>query len=106
MGFALAGFLYGPLLTYLTELFKPNRRQTDAGLSYQIGAVFGGRLAPSVANRLIEWTGHASSVGYYLAAGMEVTLACLLVLPETAPQRLKTSSAETVGFRSAGSGMI
>lgn len=86
-GFFLTGFLFGPLLTYLTELFTPEQRQSGAGLAYQLGAVLGGGLSPSIANRLIEWTGQASSVGYYLAAGLGVTFVCLLVLPETAPAR-------------------
>ncbi|MFJ9389037.1 MFS transporter [Nocardioides sp. NPDC101246] len=89
-GFLLTGFLFGPLITYLTELFTPEQRQSGAGLAYQVGAVLGGGLSPSIANRLIEWTGQASSVGYYLAAGMAVTVVCLLVLPETAPVRTRT----------------
>ncbi|WGY04404.1 MFS transporter [Nocardioides sp. QY071] len=89
-GFLLTGFLFGPLITFLTELFTAEQRQSGAGLAYQVGAVLGGGLSPSIANRLIEWTGHASSVGYYLAAGMAVTVVCLLLLPETAPARTGT----------------
>ena len=88
-GFFLTGFLFGPLITFLTELFTPEQRQSGAGLAYQIGAVLGGGLSPSIANRLIEWTGEASSVGYYLATGMAVTVVCLLLLPETAPVRAR-----------------
>ena len=88
-GFFLTGFLFGPLITFLTELFTPEQRQSGAGLAYQIGAVLGGGLSPSIANRLIEWTGEASSVGYYLATGMAETVVCLLLLPETAPVRAR-----------------
>ncbi|TNM37484.1 MHS family MFS transporter [Nocardioides albidus] len=99
IGFALTGFLFGPLLTYLTELFTPEQRQSGAGIAYQIGAVLGGGLSPSIANRLIEWTGQPSSVGYYLAGGLCVTLVCLLLLPETAPvksggQRVRQTGPE------------
>lgn len=87
VGFTLTGFLFGPLITYLTELFTPEQRQSGAGIAYQVGAVLGGGLSPAIANRLIEWTGAESTVGYYLAAGLVVTLVCLLVLPETAPVR-------------------
>lgn len=89
VGFALTGFLFGPLITYLTELFTPEQRQSGAGLAYQLGAVLGGGLAPSMANRLIEWTGSSTSVGYYLAGGMALTVVCLLALPETAPVRTR-----------------
>lgn len=53
-----------------------------------IGAVLGDPLSPSVADRLIEWTGQAVSVSYYLAA--RVAVVCLLLLPETAPIRTRT----------------
>lgn len=91
IGFSLTGFLFGPLLTYLTELFTPEQRQSGAGIAYQVGAVLGGGLSPAIANRLIEWTGDESTVGYYLAAGLVVTLVCLLVLPETAPVKSATA---------------
>ncbi|WP_188190449.1 MFS transporter [Nonomuraea sp. SYSU D8015] len=94
-GFFLTGFLFGPLITYLTELFTPEQRQSGAGLAYQLGAVLGGGLSPSIANRMIEWTGDAASVGYYLATGLGITLLCLLLLPETAPVKTGAHSMAT-----------
>jgi len=95
IGFFLTGFLFGPLVTYLTELFTPEQRQSGAGIAYQLGAVLGGGLSPSIANRLIEWTGESVTVGYYLAGGMVLTVICLIVLPETAP--VKASAANNAG---------
>ncbi len=87
IGFAITGFLFGPLMTFFTELFSPEQRQSGMGVAYQIGAVLGGGLSPMVANRLVAATGSSMSVGWYLAALLTVTVACLVVLPETAPVR-------------------
>ncbi|RRO16742.1 MFS transporter [Saccharopolyspora rhizosphaerae] len=87
IGFTIGGFLFGPLLTYFSELFSVEQRQAGVGLAFQLGSVLGGGLAPMIANRLIAVTGSSDSVGWYLAAGLLVTVLCLLALPETAPAR-------------------
>lgn len=89
IGFTLGGFLFGPLLTYFSELFTAEQRQSGVGLAFQIGSVLGGGLAPMIANRLIAITGSSASVGWYIAAGLLVSLLCLLALPETAPARTR-----------------
>ena len=87
IGFAVTGFLFGPLMTFFTELFTPEQRQSGMGVAYQVGAVLGGGLSPMIANRLVAATGNSMSVGWYLAALLTVTVVCLAVLPETAPVR-------------------
>jgi MFS family permease len=89
IGFTIGGFLWGPLLTYYSELFTVEQRQSGVGLAFQIGSVLGGGFAPMIANRLIAATGSSSSVGWYIAAGLLVSLLCLLRLPETAPARTR-----------------
>lgn len=87
IGFAITGFLFGPLITYFTELFTPEQRQSGMGIAYQVGAVLGGGLSPLIANRLVAATGESTSVGWYLAALLSIALVCLALLPETAPVR-------------------
>ncbi|MDI2027116.1 MFS transporter [Saccharopolyspora sp. TS4A08] len=89
IGFTLGGFLFGPLLTYFSELFSVEQRQSGVGLAFQLGSVLGGGLAPVIANRLIAVTGSSTAVGCYIAAGLLVSLPCLLALPETAPARTR-----------------
>ncbi|WP_406689819.1 MFS transporter [Saccharopolyspora sp. ID03-671] len=89
IGFTLGGFLFGPLLTYFSELFSVEQRQSGVGLAFQLGSVLGGGLAPVIANRLIAVTGSSTAVGCYIAAGLLVSLLCLLALPETAPARTR-----------------
>ncbi|MEU4518937.1 MFS transporter [Amycolatopsis sp. NPDC024027] len=89
LGFFATGLLFGPMYTYLTELFPREQRQTGMGIAFQTGAVLGGGTAPVIANRIVAGTGNASNVGYYLAAVLAVSLVCLLMLPETAPARMR-----------------
>lgn len=96
IGFFLTGFLFGPLMTYFTELFTPEARQSGVGLGYQIGVVLGGGLSPMIANRLVAATGTSASVAFYLAAVLTISLVCLLLLPETAPARTGRTGNESV----------
>ena len=89
LGFFATGLLFGPMYTYLTELFPREQRQTGMGIAFQTGAVLGGGTAPVIANRIVAGTGNASNVGYYLAAVLVVSLVCLIMLPETAPAKIR-----------------
>ncbi|MFZ2141787.1 MAG: MFS transporter [Xanthobacteraceae bacterium] len=47
------GAVYGPVAAYFTEIFDTSVRYSGASLGYQIGAVFGGGLAPLIATALL-----------------------------------------------------
>ncbi|MFZ3592703.1 MFS transporter [Streptomyces sp. BH104] len=87
IGFSATGLLFGPMYTYFAELYPREQRQSGLGVGFHVGAVFGGGISPMVANRIVSGTGDALNVGYYLAALLLLTLACLFALPETAPAR-------------------
>lgn len=92
IGFSATGLLFGPLYTYFAELYPRQQRQSGLGISYHVGAVLGGGVSPMVANRIISGTGDALNIGYYLAALLLGSVACLFALPETAPARLRLRS--------------
>ena len=52
MGMVLLGMQYGPQAAYFTELFATEVRYSGASLGYQIGAILGGALAPTIAELL------------------------------------------------------
>lgn len=85
IGFALTGFVYGPMLTTFAELFPITQRYSGIGIGFQVGAVLGGGLAPMIANRIVSATGSVIPVGFYAAALMAISLCCLMVIRETAP---------------------
>ncbi|MCR5979210.1 MFS transporter [Gordonia jinghuaiqii] len=85
IGFALTGFVYGPMLTTFAELFPITQRYSGIGIGFQVGAVLGGGLAPMIANRIVSATGSVIPVGVYAAVLMAISLCCLMVIRETAP---------------------
>ena len=62
-----AGILYGPLGTYLPDLFPARVRYSGASISFNVGGIMGGALAPIAAQALAE-RGGLFYVGLYLAA--------------------------------------
>ena len=49
VGMIFLGMQYGPQAAYFTELFSTEVRYSGASLGYQIGAILGGALAPTIA---------------------------------------------------------
>ena len=54
VGMIFLGMQYGPQAAYFTELFSTEVRYSGASLGYQIGAILGGALAPTIA--VLLWT--------------------------------------------------
>jgi len=77
--FAIA---YGPMGSYLPELFQTRYRYTGAGLAYNLAGVLGGGIPPLIATGLLAAYG-GFAVGLMLAGIALVSLVCGLVLGET-----------------------
>ena len=78
LGLALMGMTYGPLGTYLAELFPAAVRYTGSSLTFNIGGILGASLAPYAATWLASEYG-LGHVGYYLTAAALLTLVALLL---------------------------
>lgn len=76
---AVMGGIYGPMGAFLPELFKPQLRYTGAALSYSLGGIFGGALAPIIATEL-EASFGSSSIGFYMAAMALLSIISVLIL--------------------------
>ncbi|MBA3271045.1 MAG: MHS family MFS transporter [Acidobacteria bacterium] len=82
LGMSLVGFGYGPLGTFLAELFPTSVRYTGSSVSYNLAGIFGASLAPYAATWLA--TNHGLRyVGYYLTAATLVSLLGLFLARET-----------------------
>jgi MFS family permease len=79
IGLGLMGLTYGPLGTFLSELFPTAVRYTGASLTFNLAGIAGASLAPYIATWLAERYGIAA-VGYYLSAAATVTLLALVLL--------------------------
>lgn len=82
MGLLFLGMQYGPQAAYFTELFSTEVRYSGASLGYQIGAILGGALAPTIAVLLWNEFG-IFYVSVYIAIAALLTLWSLAQLEET-----------------------
>lgn len=78
LGFIGSGALFGPMAAYFAELFRTRVRYSGVAVSYQLGAVLGGGLAPFVATSLLGYGTWA--VALYLVLGAVLSGLCLLLI--------------------------
>ena len=79
LGMSLMGFIYGPVGTFLSELFPTTVRYTGASLTFNLAGILGAAFAPMVAIKLAASYGIAS-VGMYLTFAACISLISLLVI--------------------------
>lgn len=82
-----AGITYGPMASFLPELFSTSYRYSGAGFAYNIAALLGAAITPLVATQLLPAFG-SYSIGIYLALLSGASLLCLLGVQETAKARI------------------
>jgi fucose permease len=81
-GLSFMGLQYGPQAAFFTELFSTKVRYSGASLGYQIGAIVGGALAPTIAVLLWNEYGIVYVSGYIMLASL-ATLWSVWMLTET-----------------------
>ena len=86
------GVVYGPVGSYVPELFAARHRYTGAGVAYSLAGILGGSIPPIVAAVLAAKFGTAS-VGLYLAAMGVLSLVCVYFLSETRATELDRDEA-------------
>ena len=87
VGLIFTGMQYGPQAAFFTELFSTEVRYSGASLGYQIGAILGGALAPTIAVMLWNTYGVAY-VSVYMAIAALATLLCVSRLSETSGNKI------------------
>jgi len=78
-GMALMGFTYGPLGTFLSELFPTTVRYSGASLTFNMAGILGAAFAPMIA----IWLASSYSltyVGFYLTFAACISLFALLAI--------------------------
>jgi len=82
MGLVFLGMQYGPQAAFFTELFSTEVRYSGASLGYQLGAIVGGALAPTIA--VLLWNQYGIFfVSLYIGLAAILTLLSLSMLTET-----------------------
>ena len=87
VGMVFLAMQYGPQAAYFTELFSTEVRYSGASLGYQIGAILGGALAPTIAVLLWNELG-IFYVSVYILVAAGLTLWSLSQLEETGGRSL------------------
>ena len=82
VGQLFLSMMYGPQAAFLSELFSTEVRYSGTSLSYQIGAILGGGVAPIIATFLLRDYG-IMYVAAYIAFAHFLTFICVLLLTET-----------------------
>ncbi len=79
LGMALMGFTYGPIGTFLSELFPTTVRYSGASLTFNLAGILGAAFAPMIAIWIASNYG-LNFVGYYLSAAAVISVISLLVI--------------------------
>ena len=79
MGMTLMGLTYGPLGTFLSELFPTEVRYSGASLTFNFAGIIGAAFAPIIAIWIAKNYG-LTYVGFYLSAAAVLTFVSLLVI--------------------------
>ena len=73
LGIALMGFTYGPLGSYLSNLYPTNIRYTGSSMSFNLAGIVGASFAPFIALWLTTNYG-LEYVGYYLSLAALISI--------------------------------
>jgi metabolite-proton symporter len=79
MGMTLMGLTYGPLGTFLSELFPTEVRYSGASLTFNFAGIIGAAFAPLIAIWIAKNYG-ITYVGFYLSAAAVMTFFSLLMI--------------------------
>ena len=79
LGMGLMGLTYGPLGTFLSELFPTEVRYSGASLTFNMAGILGASFAPLIAIWLAKSYG-IGFVGYYLSVAALISFVALLMI--------------------------
>jgi hypothetical protein len=73
---------YGPQATFITELFDATVRFSASTVSFQLGVLLGGAIAPLIATALVASTGTSMAVAGYVAVLSVLSLVCVALVSQ------------------------
>ncbi|WP_406494999.1 MHS family MFS transporter [Streptomyces sp. NBC_00846] len=74
---------YGPIATFLAELFGTRVRYSGLSVAYMLSGLLGSAATPAVTAWLLSVTGSSSSIAWYVLGAASLSLLALLLLAET-----------------------
>lgn len=101
--FALLGYVlmmsafaanYGPIATFLAELFGTEVRYSGLSVSYMLSGLLGSAATPIITTALLSATGRGSSIAWYMIGSAIISAIALVMLTETLRTDLAASKGE------------
>lgn len=83
IGMAIHGAMWGPLASYLPEMFATRVRCTGASISFQLAGVFGNAPAPLIATGLLATFNSTLPISLYVSASLVLVVICVALSRET-----------------------
>ncbi|PVE11776.1 MFS transporter [Streptomyces scopuliridis RB72] len=74
---------YGPIATFLAELFGARVRYSGLSISYMLSGLLGSAATPAITVTLLSATGDSSSIAWYILGAALLSLLSLFLLSET-----------------------
>ena len=80
--YAVLGVSYGPLASFIPEIFATRYRYSGAGLTFNLGGIIGGAVPPLISGALLAAYG-SWAIGLMMAVLVLASLISTFLLPET-----------------------
>ncbi|MGW7540487.1 MFS transporter [Streptomyces sp. NPDC054770] len=74
---------YGPIATFLAELFGTRVRYSGLSVAYMLSGLLGSAATPAITAWLLTATGNSSSIAWYVLGAAALSLLALFLLAET-----------------------
>ncbi|KAM9861911.1 MFS transporter [Leucobacter sp. BZR 635] len=91
---------FGPIATFLAELFGSKVRYSGLSISYMLSGLLGSAITPAITVWLLSITGQSDSIAWYVAAAAAASLIALFLLTDNHKRdidRVEATSAISVG---------
>lgn len=73
---------YGPIATFLAELFGSKVRYSGLSIAYMLSGLLGSAITPAITVWLLDLTGQSDSIAWYIAAAAALSFIALFLLTD------------------------
>ncbi|GAA1315109.1 MFS transporter [Nonlabens tegetincola] len=86
---------YGPIATFLAELFGSKVRYSGLSIAYMLSGLLGSAITPAVTVWLLDVTGQSDSIAWYIAAAAALSFVALFLLNDNHKRDIDRVGATT-----------
>lgn len=86
---------YGPIATFLAELFGAKVRYSGLSVAYMLSGLLGSAITPAVTVWLLNLTGQSDSIAWYIAASAALSFVALFLLRDNSQKNIDRVDATT-----------